>query len=547
MNDYSEMFTDIWSKYEKSRDYIQSKNLMQKTERNWRFFVGDQWYGLESGGEELPKLNFIKPICKYKIATVAQHSMVANYTDMENREETVKVCELLNKKFAKSWEKGKNESFAWKVIKAACIQGDSYIFYGTADTDKPQLLINTNVLLADEQNPDLQEQKYIMIYERLSSEDIREEARKNHIDASEIETIMSDEETEYNLMNREEVKESGKCTSILFLTKKDNIVHIAKSTKTCIYMPLTPIAVTDSEGNTVGGLKSYPIVNMVWEEYPNSARGISEVEQYIPNQIEVNKTYARRSIAVKMFAFPKMAYNENQVSNPDDLDKVGAKIAVNGEAGIINKAIAYLNPTGTAVDAKNLSDDLIGNTKDLAGAGDAATGIINPEQASGTAINAVRDQAALPLNEQVATYKQFVENLANLWIDIWTTYNPNGFDVTYEDEGETITERITSEELENLKLDVRIDISPDNPWTKYAEQQELANLFAGGHITLEEYIEASSENSPLPKNKLKRILAKRSPEIAPQQIADNQENNPGMETIIQGMEGGGEYDMPELQ
>ena len=33
------------------------KNILQKTERNWRFYVGDQWHGLESGGEELPKMN----------------------------------------------------------------------------------------------------------------------------------------------------------------------------------------------------------------------------------------------------------------------------------------------------------------------------------------------------------------------------------------------------------------------------------------------------------------------------------------------------------
>lgn len=515
--DREKMYTDIWEKYEKSRDYITSKNILQKTERNWRFYIGDQWHGLESGGEELPKMNFIKPICKYKIATVAQHSMVANFIDTEGRDETRKICELLNKKFAKCWEKGKMDSIAWKLIKAACIQGDSYIFYGTANTEKPQILSNTNILLSDEQTDDLQEQKYIMIYERLFVKDVREEARKNGIPEEEIALIVSDEETEYNLINKEEVKGSDKCTSILYMEKRDGIVHIAKSTKNCIYKKLTPLAVKDADGKVVGGLTSYPILKMVWEEYPNNARGISEVEQFIPNQIEVNKTYARRSIAVKIFAFPKIAYNENEVSNPDDLDIVGAKIAINGEAGEINKAIAYLNPAGTSADAKNLSDDLVNNTKELAGASDAVMGNVNPEQASGAAITAVRDQAALPLNEQVAMYKQFVENLALLWVDIWTTYNPNGFETTFEEDGKTATETISAREVEALKLDVRIDVSSDNPWTKYAEQQELTNLFVGGHITLEEYVEAASDNSPLPKNKLKRILAKRAQQQIPQQ------------------------------
>ena len=40
-------------------------------------------------------------------------------------------------------------------------------------------------------------------------------------------------------------------------------------------------------------------------------------------------------------------------------------------------------------------------------------GQIDPTQASGTAIIATRDQAALPLNEQVARYRQFVEDVGS--------------------------------------------------------------------------------------------------------------------------------------
>lgn len=540
-------YTDIWEKYEKSRNYILSRGLASDTERNWRFFLGDQWHGVKSGGEELPVLNFIKPVAKYKIATVAQHSMVVNYTDMENREESVRVCELLNKKFSQSWEKGKMDSLSWKLIKESCIQGEAYLFFGTSNTAKPQKISNVDILFADEQQEELQEQPYIMIRERLYVDAVKEEARKNGIEEEEVAKIVSDEETENNLMEKEEVKGTEKCTSVLYMTKKDGVVHIARSVKECVYQPLTPIVVKDAEGNVVNALKLYPLVNLIWEDKPKSARGVSEIKTMIPNQLVVNKTYARRDIIVKMCAYPKLAYNSRMIENPNDLDKVGAKIRINGEASDVSKAIYYLNPTSMSGDAKNLSDDIKNNTKDLAGAGDAAMGLVNPEQASGAAIGAVRDQAALPLNDQVASYKQFVEDIASLWVNIWTVYNPNGFEVTYEKDGERITERVTAEEVESIEVDTRIDVSNDNPWTKYAEQQELLNLFTAGHINLEEYVEASSDNSPLPKNKLKRILEKRAQAMAEMPIQGqnvvNGGNVPTEEINEPIAEGGVPYEM----
>jgi hypothetical protein len=77
---------------------------------------------------------------------------------------------------------------------------------------------------------------------------------------------------------------------------------------------------------------------------------------------------------------------------------------------------------------------------------------------------------------------------------------------------------VSAKDLEALKVNVRVDVSPDNPWTKYAEQQELSNLYAKGDISLEEYLEASPPNSPLPVEKLKRILANRPPPAPPGQV-----------------------------
>lgn len=155
--------------------------------------------------------------------------------------------------------------------------------------------------------------------------------------------------------------------------------------------------------------------------------------------------------------------------------------------------------------AKEIINDLIEQTRDLAGAGDAVTGQINPEKASGAAIIAVRDAAALPLNMQVADYKQFVEDIARIWFDMWRAYNPMGVEVVDEDT-QTI---IPAEELEGLEVDIRIDVSPTNPYSKYAQEQGLLNLFQAQAITFEEMVEALDDDSSLPKDKLMEIIEKR--------------------------------------
>ena len=83
--------TKYWNRYERGMDYIRRKNLITRTNRNWNFYSGNQWEGMESGGEKLPFLNFIKPTIKHKVSTVSQNNMVANYSDAEGREEITQV------------------------------------------------------------------------------------------------------------------------------------------------------------------------------------------------------------------------------------------------------------------------------------------------------------------------------------------------------------------------------------------------------------------------------------------------------------------------
>ena len=514
-------YTKIWQLYQKCKDYLDKKGLVTKTERNWNFYLGNQWVGCNTGGEELPVLNFIAPVIKYKVAVVSQNSMTAKYSDMDNAADLTQIYDLLNKNFAQSWEKSKMESKTWEIIKNAAIQGDSYCFWEDDRTDRPpKILPNTAVLLGDENITDLQEQPYILIRERLEVEAVRRKAKENGIAKKDREMIVGDDnpDTENGvILNKYEV--SHKVTSLLYMTKENGIVKVARSTAQCVYEPLHAL-----EGD-VTGLHSYPICAMIWEPQPYNARGMSEVAQMIPNQLEVNKTAARRAITVKLCAFPRIAYDSSTVQNPEDLDTVGKPIEVSGGgAQSVAQQVAYLNATNISSDAKYLQDDLLQMTKDLAGASDYATGNVNPEQASGQAIIAVRDSAQASLNENVARFKQFVEDTALLWFDMWVAYNPEGVAIdTVDETGTRITQVITQEELQQLKPTVRVDVSQDNQWTKLSEQQWLDNMFDRQQITLEEYAELAPDNGTVPKGKLRAILAKRAQQQAEQQALQQQQ------------------------
>lgn len=423
---------------------------------------------------------------------------------------------------------------SWQTLKNAAIVGDGYTYWGTEDLTKTQVIPCTAILLGDEQQPEIQKQPYIMIRERLFVEDVKRMAAENGIPEEKWADITSDDKNEFQIGNNKDIEydnNDGKVLSVLYFEKKDGIVWTGRAIEGLEYEPLHPMTPSkNGEAIMEKGLKSYPIVNLIWQDIPNSARGQGEVNKLIPNQVEVNKTYARRAMATKMYAYPRMAYMANSIKNPEDLDKVGVAIGMNeGSTGqSIQQLISYLMPASSSPDAKTLSDDLMETTRNLAGAGETSMGQIDPTRVSGTAIVAIQDQAALTLNEQVAKYKQYVEDIARLWFDLLVAYNPDGIPIkrkmTAEEEEEAtqgglyplkpedkiVADKIMPEDLEKLRPEVKVDVSTNTQWSKNDEQTADDNLLSNGHITFDEYVDLIPDGGILQKNKLQEIVKKRA-------------------------------------
>jgi len=515
--------------YEKGLKYLQTENVIKRSRDAWQFFHDRQWEGLERsevfGKDGPPFINFIKPDVLYKMTTVGQRNARIVFSPAENTNEgfleTAKqACDELTAYAASVWESAKLDSLRWRAIRDAVVVGDGLIhFAGKEDKDgevsaAPELIDSVNVFYSDENESDIQKQDYILIsYRRLVTE-LRKEARDNGLDEEEISRIVSDEETEgqaNDAADREletseagsdpEEEASGKALVILkYWRGEDGLIRMRKSVSQCVIMP---------EKQT--GLSLFPIAKLAWEEVKNRARGNGIVNALIPNQIEYNKTLARRTIKVMEAAYPKLVYNETMIDNPEDLDDVGAKIAVRGSEAVKNM-IDYLNPSTMSQDVQVLSNDLMKLTQEMSGASEAALGKINPEQASGRAILAVQDASAQIMSLQMQQHEQFVEDIARILLDFWVTYaGENGKTIHIKDEnGELKTGMISKDVLDNLRVNVKIEVSPTGTYSLIAVEQTLENYLSAKYITFEELVEALPDGSIAPKQILKSILQKRA-------------------------------------
>lgn len=588
MTDTPSTSTKFWRRYEKGLDYIDNKDLVNRSNRCWNFFVGKQWEGVEADGEDLPFMNFIHPNILRKVTTIYTNRMAVNYSDMDGRTELQPVYEALSSMFSAKWEKANEDTLCRRTIKHGGIVGDGYQYFPTGNVEDVQIIYNTDILFGNESEPNIQRQPYVIIQERRSVEDVKELARQNGISEDEIALIRPDRETDHVLGNTDEVENADssdtmKVTMITHFEKKRepvteavwedaedgsrigtqikvgerDVVYVAKCTKYCMIENERPVKAEPSQVQMLQGkqgraLSMYPILKFSWEEVPNDARGVSQVEGLIPNQILINKTLARRSMTTQNTAYPRMAYDETMISNPDDLMKVGMPIAVSsGGAQSVNQAVSYLNPASHSPEPKQLTDDLLEITQELSGSGDTTMGNIDLQRVAASAIVAVNDQAQSMHDDTVANLQQFVEDMANLWVELWQVFSPNGLSVVMKQQveqpvvdpmtgqpaidpmtGQPQTEmkevevpvEITAEQLDQIKPLTRIDVTKDNSFTREAQQQVIDGLLEKGLIDLAEWTELATDTSPVPKHGLEVILERRKmqqqmqPQMPPEQM-----------------------------
>lgn len=542
----------VWIEYRKGVDYNRTKNLYENTEMNYNFYHGKQWEKAKLGDIQPICQNIIKPIVKYKLGVVNQnhYEIVFNptsYTTAEEGKQLTELCKVLDRYTARIWENQKVDQKVREATKDACIN-DEGIIHSYFDESIMQIVAEVidknNIYYGNENTPDIQSQPYIIITYRLPvSEVIRLAETEYGVSQEKLELILPDSETleqaGYDSIT-DEVNDM--CLVVLKYYKENGIVYYDRVTQ---YVEL--------EKHKDTTLTKYPVAHINWEKVKGSSRGIGAVNCVIPNQIEINRIDARRCLAVQMGAFQRLVYNSDLIQNPDALKKVGGAIKIKGGASVddVRNAIGYIAPSTMSSDASNLNTELKTNTRELEGAGDNATGNIDPTKASGRSILAVQQANQQPLNEQVENYKEFVEDIARIWYEMWKAYEVNGLEVMFEEKDaqgniQEVPGVIPYEMLEKLELNIRVDITPHSPYDEYAQEQSLENLFLSNNITFEEYVEALPEDSVMPKSVLENIIQKRKENEA--KITQMQMEANALDGAMKQVIGGGNnYDMSSMQ
>ena len=507
--------TPIWTLYEKGRNYHRLTGIYTDTDRNYRMYNGNQWEGAKLGDVEPVQKNFIKPIVKYKVSVIHDNLYAINYssqnfTNKEFAKVSEKYCDMLNRYAHRVWEQDKMDFKGRKVTKDAAIN-DEGIMYIDFDKEKMlpvnEIVKKSEIYYGNENDDDIQSQPYILMRKRMPVANAVEFALANGLSEDKLDLIIGDNDTfeESGEAAKEEIDDM--VTLVYKMYKKDDTVYYSVATRWVTIVEDVDI-----------GISLYPIAHFNWEEKEGSARGEGEVRYLIPNQIEVNRTEVRRVLTVKYQAYPQKVVDTSRVTNPQALNTVGGIIKTNGQpVDDVHKIVATIPPAQMSSDVVKLQEDLINITRDLAGAGDTATGQVNPESASGRAILAVQQASQAPMTEQKETYKNFIEDIARIWLEYLIAYSEDGVDledeVTDENGNETINVvSVPQSVLKELQATVNIDITPKSVYDKFAQEQTIENLLINGWFApqnvnqLEAYAKTLDDDSVAPKQKILEIV-----------------------------------------
>lgn len=507
--------TPIWTLYEKGRNYHRMTGIYTDTDRNYRMYNGNQWDKAKLGDVEPVQKNFIKPIVKYKCSVIHDNLFAIIYSsqNFENSEfskQAERYTDMLNRWASGVWEKDKMDFKGRRITKDSAIN-DEGIIYVNFDEEKKvpvnEIIKKNDIYYGNENDDDIQNQPYILLRKRMPVSNAIEFAKAEGLSEEKTAFIIGDNDTFEESGESAKLEVDNMVTIIYKMYKKGGTVHFSIATRW--------IEIVEDIDT---GLSLYPVAHFNWEEKEGSARGEGEVRYLIPNQIEVNRTEMRRVITVKQQAYPLKVVDTSKVANPSALNTVGGVLKTNGQTvDDVHKIVGIIPPAQMSPDVKQLQEDLIQVTRDLAGAGEVATGQVNPEDASGRAILAVQQASQSPMTEQKESYKNFLEDIARIWLEYLIVYSVDGIDMEEEvtdDQGNTAIQIVNVPQvtLQQLQATVKVDITPKSVYDRFAQEQTIENLLLNGFLNaqrlseLKAYVKALDDDSVAPKTKLQEIV-----------------------------------------
>lgn len=516
------------------------RGLYEQSKMNERYFIGDQWYGVNCGNDRpLIRHNVIKRIGEYKMSVVGSSPITVSYSAdgipntlglkeairpirdgiaqgneayieqmmamsadvIPSNEEVTLIMSALSDYFRVTAERVKFNDKCEQALRNAFISGTGIIYtywddkvktglYADENRTTPivgdigcEVLDVENVYFGDPNLTDIQSQPYILVAQRKSVAELKREAKHNRRPQYEIDQIKPDNETGYEAgqISENEPSESKKATVITKFWKEwddDGSDYTLKAIKVCENAVIRP------EWDV--GIRLYPFASFLWERRRNCAYGESEITYLIPNQIAINRMMTASVWAVMMMGMPMLVVNSDVVDAGSLTNDPGQIISVNGGYEDVHGAMSYLNPPNFSPSFIQNVNTIIGNTLQQSGANDAALGDMRPENTS--AIAMLREAATMPLQQTKNRYYSFIEDIARIWAEFWIMkYGKRSIKV--EDDTGTWYLPFDGERYRDLLISTRIDVGASGLWSEAQSTITLGNLLDRQIITPIQYLQ----------------------------------------------------------
>lgn len=480
-----------WRQFEAGREYNRRIGLYENYMQCERFYRGDQWKSVVSGGLPTPVFNYVRRIADYYISQISKDNVDMTFSDENlpfvtsdaHRERITNALSLLNDHTAYRWEKCRIDRLIRSALRDAVLSGDGIFFTywdSTVRTGQAYTgdfvtvtLDATNLFVANVNSADIQSQEYVIVSGRESVSKLRAEAIAAGVSREMTEKIRADGDLHYGAgdyaMHENTDVSAEKATYIIKFTRDENgYVEFEKYTRDVLIKRVST------------GLRLYPICMFNWTPTKNSYHGTSPITQLIQNQKYINKAYALLMKHMIDSAFSKVVYDKTRI--PEWTNEVGQAIGVVG--GDLSSVASTISPGQMSENFAEIIGDVVEHTKNSMGATDASLGDAAPTNTS--AIIALQEINAVSLDPIRSALYACLEELAAIWIDFMCAYYADGRMVLYGDGNASALDcRILREEL----ISARVDIGASSRYSKASALAELSKLLEGGHITLVQYLE----------------------------------------------------------
>ena len=486
-NEEKSLLSEDFRLLEQGREYNRSIGLYDTVARNERFYRGDQWHGVEAGDLPTPVFNLFKRVINYFISSIMSQRISLHFTAdgalpaAGNGETVAEACEVVSRYLNYRFEKDKIHQLLSYGLQDAAITGDLFLYvywdgkreniHGFTGDFVTSLLDSTQVFFGDVNNHSVEEQPYILIAGRDLVSRLREEARANGLSSSQVERIRADRDytDEAGDFGSKELSDT-KASYVIRLYKQNGTVWYSKS---CRGTLLSPPRDT--------GLKMYPIALMNWERVKNSYHGQAPATNLAENQLYINKAFAMVMKHMMDLSFSKVVYNANIID--EWTNRIGEAVAVNGP---VENAAVRLEPGSMQAGFLDVIQMTMQITKELMGATDAALGNVSPDNTS--AIIALQQSAAVPLEMQKSALYSLVERLGMIWLDFMLHYYDEKRPLIFREKGELFQKALPAE-LRRTMFSCHAQAGASSQWSELAQVSTLDSLLTGGHIRFSQYLE----------------------------------------------------------